>query len=65
MHVQKPIRIIKGNNSHRIGPSPYFFFIISICHVKMNMFAGFDEIPSMAPHDIKETKHYGQTDTEM
>ena len=28
----------------------------------MNVFAKFDEIPSMILQDIKETKRYGQTD---
>ena len=28
----------------------------------MNLFAKFDEIPSMILQDIKETKRYGQTD---
>ena len=28
----------------------------------MNMYARFDEIPSMTHKDIKETKRYGQTD---
>ena len=28
----------------------------------MNVFAKFDEIPSMILQDIKETKHYGHTD---
>ena len=27
----------------------------------MNVFAKFDEIPSMILQDIKETKHYGRT----
>ena len=28
----------------------------------MNVFAKFDEIPSLILQDIKETKHYGHTD---
>ena len=44
MHIQKPLRITKGNNSHRISP---YFFAISICHVNMNVCARFDEILSM------------------
>ena len=44
MHIQKPLRITKGNNSHRISP---YFFAISICYVNMNVFARFDEILSM------------------
>ena len=46
LHIHKPLRITKGNNSHRIGPSPYFF-AISICTVNMNVYARFDEILSM------------------
>ena len=42
MHIQKPLRITMGNNSHRNGPSPYF--IISSCPVDMNVYARFDEI---------------------
>ena len=59
MYIQKPLSIIKGNNSHRIGPMPLFFFI-NICHVNMNMFARFDKIPSMALQDNinKDTKSY-------
>ena len=52
MHLQKPLRITKGNNSNRIGPTPYSF-IISICLVYMNVFARFDEIHSMTLQDIK------------
>ena len=37
-----------------LAPSPYFF-ISSICIVHMNVFAKFDEIPSMILQDIKET----------
>ena len=44
MHTQKPLRITKGNNSHRNSP---YFFAISICHVNMNVCARFDEILSM------------------
>ena len=44
MHIQKPLRITKGNNSHRISP---YFFAVSICHVNMNVCARFDEILSM------------------
>ena len=36
-------------------------FISSICLVHMKVFAKFDEIPSMALQDIKETKRYGHT----
>ena len=44
-----------------MAPSPYIF-IISICPVDMNKYARFDEIPSMTPKDIKESKRYGRTD---
>ena len=44
MHIQRPLRITKGNNSHRISP---YFLAISICHVNMNMCARFEEILSM------------------
>ena len=36
-------------------------FISKICLVHMNVFAKFDEIPSMIPQDIKKTKRYGHT----
>ena len=42
MHIQKPLRITKGNNSVRIGPSP-LSFIINICQINMNVLAKFDE----------------------
>ena len=38
-----------------MAPSPYIF-IISIGPVDMDKYARFDEIPSMALKDIKETK---------
>ena len=44
MHIKKPLRITKGNNSPRISP---YFFSISICHVNMNVCARFDKILSM------------------
>ena len=47
MHIQKPLRIIKGNNSHRIiAPSPSVF-AIRTCHINMNVCVRFDEILSM------------------
>ena len=57
MHLQKPLRITKGNNSNRIGPSP-LGFIINICLVCMNVFAKFDAIPSTTLQDIKEICTY-------
>ena len=41
--------------------SPYIF-ITSIGPVDMNKYARFDEIPSIALKDIKETKCYRRTD---
>ena len=61
MHIHKLLRITKGNNSHKMAPSPYIF-IISIGPVDMNQYARFDEIPSMTFKDIKETKRHGRTD---
>ena len=61
MYIHKPLRITKGNNSHRNGPSSLLFIII-ICPVDMNVYARFDEIPSITLKDIKKTKRYGRTD---
>ena len=61
MYIHKPLRITKGNNSHRNGPSSLLFIII-ICPVDMNVYARFDEIPSITLEDIKKTKCYGRTD---
>ena len=44
-----------------MAPSPYFF-IISFCPVDMNVYARFDEIPSMTLKVIKKTKRNRQTD---
>ena len=38
-----------------------YFFMKSICHRDMYMFARFDEIPTMTLQDIKETKRYRRT----
>ena len=64
MYIHKPLRITKGNNSHRNGPSS-FLFIIIICPVDMNVYARFDEIPSITLKDIKKTKRYVRTDRRM
>ena len=64
MYIHKPLRITKGNNSHRNGPSSLLFIII-ICPVDMNVYARFDEIPSITLKDIKKTKRYGRTDARM
>ena len=44
-----------------MAPDPYFYIII-ICPVDMNVYARFDEIPSITLEDIKKTKRYGRTD---
>ena len=64
MYIQKPLRITKGNNSYRNGPSSLLFIVI-ICPVDMSVYARFDEIPSFTLTDIKKTKRYGRTDTQM
>ena len=61
MYIHKPLRITKGNNSHRNGPSSLLFIII-ICPVDMNVYARFDEIESITLNDIKKTKRYGWRD---
>ena len=54
MHIQKLLRITKGNNSIEMAPSPYILIISTcICPVDMNKYARFDEIPSMTLKDIK------------
>ena len=60
MYIHKPLRITKGNNSHRNGPSSLLFIII-IYPVDMKVYARFDEIPSITLKDIKKTKCYGRT----
>ena len=60
IHIQKLLRITKGNSSHRNDPKPILFIII-ISLVHMNKYARFDEIPSMTLKAIKETKRYGRT----
>ena len=55
MHIQKPLRITKGNNSNRIGLLVLFSFIMNIYQINMNEF---DEIHSMTLHDIKEICTY-------
>ena len=64
MYIHKPLRITKGNNSHRNGPSSLLFIII-ICPVDMNVYARFGEIPSITLKDIKKTKRYGRTDARL
>ena len=54
------LKLTKGNNSKRIGPSPYFS-IINVHLVDINVFAKFYEIPSLPFQDIEKPKHRGQT----
>ena len=61
MYIHKPLRITKGNNPQRNGPSSLLFNII-IFPVDMNVYARFDEIPSITLKDIKKTKRYGRTE---
>ena len=46
LSIEKPFRITKGNSSNSFAPIPHCF-VSSICHVHLNVFAKFDEIPSM------------------
>ena len=54
LELQREIDIIE------LAPSPYLF-VLSICLTYKNMFASFDENPTMTLQDIKEIKHYGRT----
>ena len=59
-HKQNASRITKGNNSNRISPS-HFYSITNVHLVDSNVFAKFDEIPSLPIQDIKvKTKCCGQ-----
>ena len=54
LELQREITLIE------LAPSPYFF-VLSICLAYINMFARFDENPTMTLRVIKETKRYGRT----
>ena len=55
MHIYKSHDIIK-NYKEKLALAPSsLVFIISICLEDRNVFARFDEIPSMTLYDIKET----------
>ena len=56
-------RITKGNNSNRIGPSPYFS-TLNVYLVAINVYANFFEILSLLFQDIEKPKRHGQTDME-
>ena len=66
MYIHKPLRITKGDNSHRNGPSSLLFIII-ICPEDMNVYARFDEIPSITLKDIlrKQNVTDGRTHRRM
>ena len=53
--LQKPLRITKENNSHRIGPL-LLNITLSICPLDMNVYTRFDEIPSMTLHRYRGNK---------
>ena len=46
LSIQKPLKITKGNNLIVLASSSKVF-IIRICHEDRNVFAKFDETPSM------------------
>ena len=54
LELQREITLIE------LAPSPYFF-VYSICLAYINMFARFDENPTMTLQDIKKTKRYRRT----
>ena len=53
IHKQNALRITKGNNCNRIGPEPFLFYR-NVHLVDINVFAKFDEIPSLPVQAIKE-----------
>ena len=66
MYIHKPLRITKGNNSHRNGPSSLLFTII-ICPVDMNVHARLDEIHSITlkilrKQNVTDGRMHGRTD---
>ena len=64
IHKQNALRITKGNNSNKIGPWPFFYSNTNVHLVDINVFAKFNEIPSLLVQDIKEKpKCPGQTIT--
>ena len=67
MHKQNPLRITKANKGQQLSmnrhpaPSPYFS-IINVYLEDINVFARFDEIPSLPVENIKEKPKTSQTD---
>ena len=51
IHKQNALRITKGNNSNRTGPSP-FYSNTNVHLMDINVYAKFDEIPSLPVQDI-------------
>ena len=63
MHKQNALRITKGNKSTELAPS-LFYSNTNVHFVDINMFAKFDEIPTLPVQDIKENpKCFGQSIT--
>ena len=63
MHKQNALRITKGNKYTELAPS-LFYSNTNVHFVDINMFATFDEIPSLPVQDIKENpKCCGQSIT--
>ena len=58
------LRITMGNNSKRIGPSPYFS-IINVHLVNINVCAKFYEIPSLPFQDIEKPKRRREMDGQL
>ena len=61
-----PIKTLGSLGKIRVGRVTgnthiFFFGLSSICLVYMNVFAKFDEIPSIILEVIKETKRFGHT----
>ena len=51
MHKQNALRITKGNKSTELAPS-LFYSNTNVHFVDINMFAKFDEIPTLPVQDI-------------
>ena len=53
MHKPNALRTTKGNKSAELAPGP-FYSNTNVHLVDINVFAKFDEIPSLPVQDIKE-----------
>ena len=54
MHKQNALRITQGNNSTELVPS-LFYSNTNVHLVDINVFAKFDEVPSLPVQDINQT----------